>query len=154
MAKKKAKKKATKKKTAAKKKSPARKKNASMTARKGARPARQAKGKPKPKPKPKKRPAKKPQKPKSKEFNVGVDQCSILPPSGHVQSKKDQGSVVFHSNDHCWLDFSDESVLGFGELECHAGTNGPYDIQVDEGRTEFWIRECAARVGPADIIVP
>ena len=149
MAKKKPARKAAPRKRSASKKS-ARKKTAKRSAGKTVLKAR------KPAHKAKRPPQAKPPltKPKPKEFTVVVEECSIFPPSQHVQPNSRQGSVQFNLTDPCHLDFSNNIVLGFDHLDGHVGSNGPFDVLVEQGEVSFTIRECEAKVGPADIIVP
>jgi len=93
-------------------------------------------------------------RPKPKEFTVVVEECSIFPPSQNVQPNSQQGSVQFNLTDPCHLDFSNDIMLGFDHLDGHVGSNGPFDVLVEQGHVSFTIRECEAKVGPADIIVP
>ena len=78
--------------------------------------------------------------------------CSIEPSS---QRFLPFATVHFDCEADCWLVFSDPGLFGFpgSEVHMHRGDN-PYPVRKLFGRTEFWIKDCAIKVGPADIIVP
>jgi hypothetical protein len=84
-------------------------------------------------------------------YNVDPGHCSIVPDKQHFRPF---GSVMFDCSADCTLEFSDSRVLGFGERNMYRGMNGPFPILVANGETEVWIKDCAIKVGPADIIVP
>lgn len=90
-------------------------------------------------------------------FAVDPGLCAISPKTHHVAPVL-LGSVQFNASGPCTLEFSDPSILGLSSstLPLVRGSNGPYDIKVLVGETEFWITDCGRNIpsDPSDIIVP